>query len=224
MKTREHARFGLEAQNLRERRTKRPVVREELLANGTVGEEPAADTAKECLVQRPEHLTRVVKGEARHEDSSRSPTEELRKDHGGVTRRTRSCLRPSPHQLRVRPPSSLSENSSQDAQRAFTSDSVQPANDWPEKLEPFALERELRDREGHPPRHDGRSKPLHVHGGDGAQVHGALKNATASWPSVGTTSARSRYWLNRSHEHSGTNRQLWQAAPSRFRSSRPTGS
>lgn len=42
------------------------------------------------------------------------------------------------------------------------------------------------------------------------------KNANpAACPSVGTTNARSRYRLNRSHEDSATNKHPWQAAPSR---------
>ena len=52
---------------------------------------------------------------------------------------------------------------------------------------------ELRQRDG--------AQPGMLHGRSG-------KNASSAWwPMVGTTSARSRYRLKRSHEHSATNRQ-----------------
>jgi hypothetical protein len=128
-----------------------------------VGEEPAAHTALQGLVERPQHLRGMIGSEPRQQDGPRGLAEEIRQHHRRVPGPAPAGLRARPDQLgRTRAIPPLGNDRGQLRERPLAPEGIQRQRLGGEQLQPLALEPPERQREREPLARERRAQPLQL--------------------------------------------------------------
>jgi hypothetical protein len=160
-----------------------------------------------------EDVGAVVEGEACYQDAALGAGEEFADHDGGVAGGAGGHVGAGPHEIDfgVLAPTALGQDGNDRGQDGAAIQPHQPSSAITNRQ---LGQRRSRQRGWREALANGTGDGLQFHIGQRRQsihlpcVHGrSVKKATPSCPSAGTTRARSRYWLKRSHEHSATNRQ-----------------